>query len=500
MGVRRTLNKVIRPSLRVPWLLSSLLFLGCPDPVAPDGDTGPDRAPIDAPGLDALGLDASAPDAPGLDAPGLDAPGLDASLASCGDPAALLPSWYVGFVPSRVVHVAPGGDDSRDGASPETAVRSTLAALRLASPGTEIRFAPGRYAGEGVCTYFEDLQGEAERPIVLRSAGGPRAAELDCGRTSAMMLVRARYVAIDGLDIHGAPDGAHVFNFASGEAPFVELTEHVVVHRSYLHDAGRHAIKFSQSRDITLVDDELAFSRENDLLVSFVAVDDVVVAGCHAHDGGSFNQIKGGSRRSLWYRNLVERTGFGLLVGGDCTGRSFLVHPDAEAEAEGVRAWGNVMIETARAFRFVSCHDCQVAHNTWFSSAPSQAMFMLDIGFDCGSATETPLRNRDIVVRNNVFATSVALPYVIAGTVPEGLTMDHNLWWAAGDPSATGSDVPFASEPTSLYGEDPRFTAVPGDLRPASGSPTIGRGAVVDWAPGNADGACWAGAPNVGAY
>jgi hypothetical protein len=455
----------------------------------------------DAPGLDAPGLDASAPDASGLvDAPGLDAAGLDASLASCGDPAGLLPDWYVGFSPSRVVHVAPDGDDSRDGASPETAVRSTLAALRLASPGTEIRFAPGRYAGEGVCTYFEDLRGDAARPIVLRSAGGPRAAELDCGRTSAMMLVRARYVAVDGLDIHGAPDGAHVFNFASGEAPYVELTEHVVVHRSYLHDAGRHAIKFSQSRNVTLVDDELAFSRENDLLVSFVAVDDVIVAGCHAHDGGSFNQIKGGSRRSLWYRNVVERTGFGLLVGGDCTGRAFLVHPDAEAEAEGVRAWGNVMIETARAFRFVSCHDCQVAHNTWFSSAPSQAMFMLDIGFDCGSPTETPLHNRDIVVRNNVFATSVPLPYVIAGTVPEGLTMDHNLWWAAGDPSATGSDVPFTSEPMSIYGEDPRFAAAPADLRPAAGSPVLGRGASVDWAPGNADGACWDGSPNLGAY
>jgi hypothetical protein len=259
-------------------------------------------------------------------------------------------------------------------------------------------------------------------------------------------------------------------------------------------------IKFSQSRNVTLVDDELAFSRENDLLVSFVAVDDVIVAGCHAHDGGSFNQIKGGSRRSLWYRNVVERTGFGLLVGGDCTGRAFLVHPDAEAEAEGVRAWGNVMIETARAFRFVSCHDCQVAHNTWFSSAPSQAMFMLDIGFDCGSPTETPLHNRDIVVRNNVFATSVPLPYVIAGTVPEGLTMDHNLWWAAGDPSATGSDVPFTSEPMSIYGEDPRFAAAPADLRPAAGSPVLGRGASVDWAPGNADGACWDGSPNLGAY
>ena len=464
------------------------------------GDEGglPD-ARLDALGLDAPGLDVGAPlvDA-NVDAPGLDA----AAMSSCGEPAALLPNWYTAFVPARHVYVAADGDDARDGATPATAVRTTLAALRLARPGSEITFAPGTYRGDGVCTYFEDLRGEPTAPIVLRSSGGPRAAQLDCGRTTAMMLVRARYVGIDGLEIRGAPDGAHVFNFASGDAPFTTLTEHVVVHRSYFHDAGRHAIKFSQSRNITLVDDEFAFSRGDDLLVSFVAVDDVVVAGCYAHDGGSFNQIKGGSRRSRWYRNRIERTGFGLLVGGDCTGRQFLVNTDADFEAEGVRAWGNVMVDTARAFRFVSCHDCQVAHNTWISSAPSQAMFMLDIGFDCGSPSEFPLRNRDIAVRNNVFAASAPFPYVIAGRMPEGLVMDHNLWYAAGDPSATGSDVPFAGEANSIYGMDPGFLTAPGDLqlRPSATSPLRGRGVAVDFAPGNADGACWGNPPNIGAY
>jgi hypothetical protein len=423
-----------------------------------------------------------------------------APATECGAPEAFLPAWYTGFTPTTRIHVAPDGDDTRDGTTPANAVRSTRAALRLATPGTEITFAPGTYAGAGVCTYFEDLRGEPTAPIVLRSGGGPRAARLDCGRTSAMMLVRARYVAIDGLEIFGAPDGDHVFNFASGEAPFTTLTEHVVVHRSYLHDAGRHAIKFSQARNITLVDDELAFSRADDLLVSFVAVDDVVVAGCYAHDGGSFNQIKGGSRRSQWYRNRIERTGFGMLVGGDCTGRAFLVNTDADFEAEGVRAWDNVMVDTARAFRFVSCHDCQVVHNTWLSSAPSQAMFMLDIGFDCGTPSEVPLRNRDIVVRNNVFASTAPLPYVIAGTMPEGLVMDHNLWWAAGDPSATGTDVPFAGDPSSRYGVDPAFRAPPSDLRPSPASPLVGGGVTVDWAPGNADGACWAMPPNLGAF
>lgn len=481
------------------WLACSTILLaltsGCGG-----GEGGSDAGALDTPRPDAPGLDTFAPDAHALDAPGLDAYGLDAASASCGDPASLLPPWYTAFSATRVVYVAPDGDDTRDGASPTTAVRSTLAALRLATPGTEISFAPGRYAGDGVCTYFEDLRGDEARPIVLRSSGGPRAAELDCGRNTGMMLVRARYVAIDGLEIHGAPDGGHVLNVASGEAPFVDITDHVVVHRSYFHDAGRHAIKFSQSRNITLVDDEFAFSRGDDLLVSFVAVDDVVVAGCHAHDGGTFNQIKGGSRRSLWYRNRVERTGFGLLVGGDCTGRQFLVNADADFEAEGVRVWGNVMIETARAFRFVSCHDCEVVHNTWYSSTPSQAMFMLDIGFDCGSPMEFPLQNRNIVVRNNAFAATGPLPYVIAGMMPEGLTMDHNLWWAGGDPSATGTDVPFAAETHSIYGVDPRFTASATDLRPAPGSPLVGRGVRVDWAPGNADGACWSGPPNIGAY
>ncbi|MBX7192283.1 MAG: hypothetical protein K1X94_09505 [Sandaracinaceae bacterium] len=482
----------------VTLVVAGMLASGCPGPESGNEDAGGtrDARVLDAPGLDAPGLDA-----PGLDAPGLDAGGPDAAMASsCGDPGSLLPAWYVGFTPSRVVYVAPDGDDAHDGSSADTAVRTTAAALRLATPGTEVRFQPGRYAGDGVCTYFEDLRGEEAHPIVLRSAGGPGAAELDCGRTSSMMLVRSRYVAIDGLDLHGAPDGAHVFNFASGEAPYLDATDHVVVHRSHFHDAGRHAIKFSQSSHITLVDDEFDSSRENDLLVSFVAVDDVVVAGCHAHDGGSFNQIKGGSQRSFWYRNLVERTGFGLLVGGDCTGRSFLVHTDADFEAEGVRAWDNVMIETARAFRFVSCHDCEVVHNTWLSSAPSQAMFMLDIGFDCGTPTEVPLHNRNIVVRNNVFSSSAPWPYAIAGTMPEGLVMDHNLWWAAGDPSRTGTDVPFSGEPTSIYDLDPGFADPPADLRPTVASPLIGGGVPVDWAPGNAEGLCWSGSPNVGAY
>jgi hypothetical protein len=470
--------------------LVACLLLGCES--ASTLDAGADARALDAPGLDA-----ALP--PGADAPGLDAFGADAARAtSCGDPESLLPRWYTSFAPTRRVHVATDGDDARDGLTAATALRTPAAAFRIATPGTEIAFAPGMY--RGMCPYFEDLRGEESAPIVLRSSGGPRAAQFDCERAGGWMLVRPRYVAFDGLEIFGSPNDGHVLNMASGAAPVTTLAEHVVVHRSYLHDAGRHAIKFSQAQNITLVGNEFANSRTRDLLISFVAVDDVIVAGNYGHDAGSFNQIKGGSRRSTWYRNRVERTEQGILVGGDCTGSQFLVHADANAEAQDVRVWDNVLTETSRAFRFVSCHNCEVAHNTWYSSAPNQAMFMLNTGFDCGGPSEVPLRNENITVRNNIFAATRPFVYVIAGQMPAGLTMDHNLWWAGGDPSATGTDVPFAGEASSLYGMDPGFAGAPMDLQLSAMSPARGRGVSVPWAVGNAAGACWSSPPNMGAF
>jgi hypothetical protein len=154
------------------------------------------------------------------------------------------------------------------------------------------------------------------------------------------------------------------------------------------------------------------------------------------------------------------------------------------------------------AFRIVDCKDCTVANNTYVSTNPKAWLRILAIGFgDASGCGAVSLGFSNLKVVNNVFYSTAPPTYGIASnsTPASYLTLTHNAWFAeTGDVTAVTSDIPFTGEPSSLY-SDPGLTSPPTDLHPASGSPLIGKGIVVEGVDGNFDGKCQSGAPNIGA-
>jgi hypothetical protein len=74
----------------------------------------------------------------------------------------------------------------------------------------------------------------------------------------------------------------------------------------------------------------------------------------------------------------------------------------------------------------------------------------------------------------------------------------NNLWYATDDPSASApTDLP-SVETGAVIGEDPAFTV---GYAIGAGSPAAAAGlTVVDGAPGDITGRCWADPPSIGAY
>jgi len=421
----------------------------------------------------------------------------------CGDIAGALPAWF-SAAHEKDVWVANDGNDANDGATRATALATTSAAFKRLAPGVRLRFAEGTYG----CASLAGFAGTKEKPGRLMSADGPRKAKFLCGGGAGLLLDDVHYLAIEGIEV--ANTSGHGIQLSSGAAgPWdpAKISNDLVLKDVYVHHTMLASFKGSQARGVTIVGSELAYASPGRQNIEFVAVDDVVVAGNEAHHSGAFDEFKGGAKNALFFRNyahdFVDSGGnqTGMLVGGDGTGAQFLVHTDADAEATDVTFWGNVVVGGKHgAFRVVACKKCLVANNTFYHPGkPNAFVRVLTSTF---GGTNVTLTNADVRIVNNVLFSTTPPPYVIpSNQLPASyVTMSHNAWFAAtGDIGNVGSDVPFASGPSSLYA-DPGLTAPPGDLRPKPGSPLVGAGVPLPNVPAGFDGKCWSGAPNIGAY
>ena len=421
--------------------------------------------------------------------------GGSAGSNACADPKAELPAWFF-TAPTTEIYVSPAGDDGNDGSSPSSALKTTGAAFSKLAPGVRLNFATGSYAG-GALVGFD---GTASAPGFIRASDGPRTAKFSDG----ILLDQVHYIALDGLEIEQS--SGHGVQLSSGSAPWdpATISNEVVLHELYVHHTALASFKGSQAKGVYIIDNEFAYANPQRQNVEVVVIDDVVVAGNEAHHSGYFNEHKGGSLNGKIFGNYVHDNTGGILVGGDCTGQQFLVNPNADYEAKNLLVYANVIVGGEEAaFRIVDCKDCTVANNTYVSDNPKAWMRMLAIGFaDSSGCGATPLGFSNLKVHNNLFLSVNPPAYGIASnaTPATWLTLTHNAWFStAGDVTQVGSDIPFTGEPSSIYA-DPMLVSVPGDLKPASGSPLIGAGITLPGVDGNFAGECWDGAPNIGAH
>lgn len=422
------------------------------------------------------------------------------SWTAIDPPEQFVPDWAKSFIPAVEVYVSVNGSDSNNGSSPKSALRTTSAAIRRLAPGVRLNFGAGTYDCAGGFIY--NLYGGTAAPSSIRSLDGPRAAKFDCGSTGGgFLLDNVHGFIFEGIELYNATNshGIQVMTDASWTPD--NLSSDILIHNSYIHNTGYASIKASQSKNITVVGNEFAYANPSRQNVEFVAVDNVVIAGNEAHHSGLFDEIKGGARGGIIYRNYIHDSDGGIIVGGPGTGNQFLVDPTVDFEAENVRVWNNVIVNANDgAFRFWGCHSCTVSNNTFWSPNPNSAIRILPDWFGDG----TQVYNRNLRIVNNIFMSGNNFNDMIPGwnTETQGLVMTKNIWWAAGRSSTIGiySDITFTGDSASFYSADPLLISPPENVRPSPVSPAIGKCIANPFVTSNANSVLWKCRPIIGAY
>jgi len=422
-----------------------------------------------------------------------------------------VPAWARDYVPRVELYVSPTGNDANTGLSRNAALKTTAAAVARLAPGVRLNFTAGTYGCAG--GFISNFNGGTTLPGSIRSIDGPREAKFNCANADgspggSFLLDFVHGFIFEGIELFNT--AGHGIQVMSGGGPAWDvntISSDIVVHGSYIHHTGLAGMKSSQARRIAAINNELAYINVNRQTLEFVAVDEVTLAGNEAHHSGYFDEIKGGARGPhVIFGNYIHDSDGGILVGGPGTGYQFLVHTDADYEARDLKVWNNVIVNVPReAFYVWACHDCVVAHTTYYGAAPNASFRILPSDFtNASGAVVRSNHNLNLTIVNNLFLSASRFNDMVIGLASEttGLAMSHNLWFAQGmgTTAAVYSDIAFVGEPASLYASNPLLNGAPLNMRPAAGSPAIGKGLVLPFTLSNFDGVAWSPAPNIGAY
>ena len=333
-------------------------------------------------------------------------------------------------MPTTELYVSPTGNDANTGAARTSALKTTAAAIARLGPGVRLNFTAGTYGCAGA--FIANFNGGTTAPGSIRSVDGPRAAKFDCttaGGTpgGSFLLDFVRGFIFEGIEVSNT--AGHGIQVMSGGGPTWDIdtvSSDIVLHNSYIHHTGLAGMKASQARRITAIGNELAHIPLARQTLEFVAVDEVVLAGNEAHHSGYFNEIKGGAHGPhVIFANYIHDSDGGILVAGPGTGYQFLVHTDADFEAKDLKVWNNVIVNVPReAFYVWACHDCVVAHNTYYGAAPNASFRILPSDFTNASGNLVRTNhNRNVTVVNNLFLSGSRFNDMVIGLASE----DHRL-------------------------------------------------------------------------
>ncbi len=438
--------------------------------------------------------------------------GPQAQAETCApQPASLLPAWAANYSPNLEIYVAPNGDDSNDGSRPTSALKTADAALRRIAAGVRLNFAAGTYACP--TSWISGVMGDISAPASIRAIDGPRTAKFDCGGSAKeFILNNVRGFIFEGVEISNT--SLYGIQVMSGSGPWTpgEISGNIVVRDSYIHNTGLANMKSSQAEHFWIINNELAYANTGRQNLEFVAVDDVVIAGNEAHNSGMFDEIKGGAQGGTIYRNFIHDSLGGIIVGGDNTGTVYLVHKNANYEAENLAVWDNVIANPSstdvnnEAFRVIGCHNCEIDHNSFWATNPAAMMRIGPDVFSNPDGSSITINNMNLTIQNNLFGASGRPQYWISnndGHQTSGLVMSYNAWRAVGDSTATTdirSAINILGDPNSIYNRPAIPQDAPYNLRLQSSSPLNHAGLSTSLATNNADGLCWSGAPDIGAY
>jgi hypothetical protein len=333
-----------------------------------------------------------------------------------------LPAFDIGTPTLIDIWVDPTrGDDSRDGASRDRAVRTLSEAWRrvpvatVLTTGFRINLAAGRYPESTVPLYWENRFGTRDAPVLLRAADGPRSALLP-----AMNVFGCRSLYLDGLDISAG--GGDVLHFEACSQILVRDTAVRGTGTIATYAVPQEALKANQCRDIFLERCDISGAWDN--AVDFVAVQGGHVVGSRIHRSGDWAMYaKGGSADLLVAGNEFYDAGTGGFTAGQGTGFEFMVAPRLRYEASGITFTDNVIHDTQGAGIGVNGGaDIVMSNNTLYRVGTRS--HVIEVGFGSRSCDgdrvtctaylaqggwgtaipgrEEPIPNHNVVISNNV--------------------------------------------------------------------------------------------------
>jgi hypothetical protein len=245
------------------------------------------------------------------------------------------------------------GDDSRDGATHDQALKTLDAAwqripqeVTLSGTGYRILLAPGEYAPESLPNYMEARHGTATYPVLIQAASGKGTAIL----RRDLNIFNCSYLYLVDFDIAPLP---------GGDTLHFEQCDHMLARGlrlnggTYIPGGNNESIahdnfKVNQCRYVYMEDCDVSGADDN--AVDWVSVQYGHVVGNKIHNSQDWCiYAKGGSAYLRFEGNEIYGGGTGGLTLGQGTGFQFMVSPWIHYEAYDMKVINNVIHDTEGA-------------------------------------------------------------------------------------------------------------------------------------------------------
>jgi hypothetical protein len=415
----------------------------------------------------------------------------------CGDIA----TFEDGATPTREIFLDASAPGPGDG-TPDDPYTELEAALNELTPGTALRIRPGTYTGGA---FASDIAGTETAPIWIGGVPGMARPVLS-GGSNAIQLSSASYVVLHDLEVTGQDsNGLNIDDGGDPGAP----ANHMVFRNLFIHDIGsggnQDCLKLSGVDDFFVLDSEFRGCSAGSAVDHVGCHRGVIARNTFVELGGNGVQSKGGSADILITRNRFLDAGERAVNMGGSTGFEFfrpaLSISGQNYEARDIRVIANLFRGGTSPIAFVGCVDCLAANNTIVDPLRWVVRILQE-------TTSTPeylfLPASDGRFLNNAvyFARADLSTYVNVGPDTDAASFEfsNNLWYAHDTPADSEPDSLPSPETASVYGMDPAFADVAGDVVSiAATSPLAGAGQALPEVTGDLAGACYADPPSIGA-
>jgi hypothetical protein len=390
------------------------------------------------------------------------------------------PPFDVGATYTRTLFVATDGDNTNDG-SEAAPLATLLAAAKRATPGTDIRVAPGLYGRLS----SSDLRGERDRPI--RFIGGPGVVIEGPAGDTAIYLGSPQYVVLEALTIRNA--GFHGVHVDSN--PLGTIGVGVVIRGLRVEEPAIDCVKVFWTDDVHVLDSEL--SDCGTLGVHFVGVAGGVVARNTITRARRGLRAGSGSTDIVIHANRFASTTERTLQFGDTD--DLYLRPGEVYQASRIRAVANILTNTgSEPILFDDSDDVEVAHTTILDPMGPLVRILHTNAGPVGGARNGRFHSNLVAFRDGTLDPVVQLA---AGSSPASFSFAHNLWWVTDGGAFAGPQLPAEIPP-----EVGSVLADPGVQADGSidiGSPAVGGGVAGATAQVDVDGQCYRDVPAIGA-